>query len=402
MSALQLIVIQTGYTPPRDLKRVSTLALAVGALFFALLIVGLLIDSTQFFRAYLVGFIFWIGITLGSLALLMLQHLTGGAWGVIIRRVLEAATRTLPLMLILFLPILLRLNRIYPWTDRAAMDQVPALREKAAHYLNPAFFMTRAAVYFSIWLLLMLALNALSLQHDRTAERRYAKRLQMISGPGLGILIITITFASIDWVMSLDPAWSSTIYGLIFVAAWSLSALAFAILVMSWLAKREPMNAVVRTSHFHDWGNLLMALVMLWMYFSFSQYLIIWSGNLPEETVWFVARKHGAWGVIALAVVVLQFAFPFLTLLSRAAKKSAERLGTLALLILIMRVVDVIWLIEPSFNRERFHLSWMDIGAPIAIGGIWIATFAWQLQKRSMLPINDPQLEQALTAHAGH
>jgi hypothetical protein len=395
-------MIQTGYTPPRELKRVSTLALAVGALFFALFIVGLLIDRTQFFHAYLVGFIFWIGITLGSMALLMLQHLTGGAWGVIIRRVLEAATRTLPLMLILFLPILLRLNQIYPWTNRAEMDQVPALREKAAHYLNPGFFMTRAAVYFAIWSLMMLALNAFSLQHDRTADRRFAKRLQMMSGPGLGVLIITITFASIDWVMSLDPAWSSTIYGLIFVASWSLSALAFGILVMSWLAKREPMNAVVRTSHFHDWGNLMMALVMLWMYFAFSQYLIIWSGNLPEETTWFVARKHGGWGVIALGIVILQFAFPFLTLLSRAAKKSPQRLGMLALLILITRVVDVIWLIEPSFNRERFHLSWMDVVAPIAMGGIWIATFTWQLQKRSMLPINDPQLEQALTAHEGH
>jgi len=395
-------MVQAAYTPPPELKRVSTLALAVGALFLALFVFGLLIDRAQFFHAYLVGFIFWIGITIGSMALLMLQHLTGGAWGLIIRRVLEAATRTLPLMLILFLPILLRLNLIYPWTNRAEMDQVPALREKAAHYLNPAFFTARALVYFAIWLLMMWLLNAWSLEHDRAANRRVLKRLQMMSGPGLGLLIITITFAAIDWVMSLDPAWSSTIFGLIFVASWSLSALAFGILVMSWLARREPMNAVVRTSHFHDWGNLLMALVMLWMYFAFSQYLIIWSGNLPEETVWYVARKHGGWGVIALGIVILQFAFPFLTLLSRAAKKSPQKLGMLALLILIMRVVDVIWLIEPSFNRERFHLSWMDLAAPIAIGGLWIATFAWQLQKRSLVPVNDPQLEQALTAHAGH
>jgi len=394
--------MQTGYIPPPELKRVSTLALAVGALFLALFVFGLLIDRAQFFHAYLVGFIFWIGITIGSMALLMLQHLTGGAWGLIIRRVLEAATRTLPLMLILFLPILLRLNLIYPWTNRAEMDQVPALREKAAHYLNPAFFTARALVYFAIWLLMMWLLNAWSLEHDRAANRRVLKRLQMMSGPGLGLLIITITFAAIDWVMSLDPAWSSTIFGLIFVASWSLSALAFGILVMSWLARREPMNAVVRTSHFHDWGNLLMALVMLWMYFAFSQYLIIWSGNLPEETVWYVARKHGGWGVIALGIVILQFAFPFLTLLSRAAKKSPQKLGMLALLILIMRVVDVIWLIEPSFNRERFHLSWMDLAAPIAIGGLWIATFARQLQKRSLVPVNDPQLEQALAAHAGH
>ena len=378
------------------------MALVVGAVFSALLVFGLLIDRAQFFQAYLVGFIFWIGITLGSTALLMLQHLTGGAWGLIIRRVLEAATRTLPLMLILFLPILLGLNRIYIWTNKAEMDQVPALREKTAKYLNPAFFTVRAAVYFAIWMVMMWLLNSWSLQHDRTANRGLLKRLQMISGPGLGLLIITITFASIDWVMSLDPAWSSTIYGLIFVASWSLSALAFGILVMSWLARREPMEAVVRTSHFHDWGNLMMALVMLWMYFAFSQYLIIWSGNLPEETVWYVARKHDGWGVIALAIVILQFAFPFLTLLSRAAKNSPQRLGRLALLILIMRVVDVIWLIEPSFNREHFHLSWMDIVAPIAVGGLWIATFAWQLQKRSLVPINDPQLEQALTAHAGH
>jgi hypothetical protein len=395
-------MMQAGYTPPTELKRVSTMALAVGALFFALLVFGFLIDRAQFFHAYLVGFIFWIGITMGSTALLMLQHLTGGAWGLIIRRVLEAASRTLPLMLILFLPILFGLNQIYSWTNKAEMDQVPALREKAAHYLNPAFFTVRAAVYFTIWMLMMWLLNTWSLQNDRTADRRLLKRLQMFSGPGLGLLIITITFAAIDWVMSLDPAWSSTIFGLIFVASWSLSALAFGILVMSWLSRREPMDAVVRTSHFHDWGNLLMALVMLWMYFAFSQYLIIWSGNLPEETVWYVARKHDGWGVIALAIVILQFAFPFLTLLSRAAKNSPQRLGRLALLILIMRVVDVIWLIEPSFNREHFHLSWMDLVAPIAVGGLWIAAFAWQLQKRSLVPLNDPQLEAALTAHAGH
>lgn len=395
-------MIQAGYAPPRELKRVSTLALAVGALFFALLIFGLLVDRTQFFHAYLVGFIFWIGITIGSLALLLLQHLTGGAWGLIIRRALEAATRTLPLMVILFIPILVGLNQIYPWTNRAAMDQVPALKVKADHYLNPAFFMTRAALYFAIWSLMTLVLNWLSLQHDRAADPKMRKRLQMISGPGLGLLIVTITFASIDWVMSLDPAWSSTIYGLIFVASWSLSALAFGILVMAWLAKRNPMNTVVRTSHFHDWGNLMLTLVMLWTYFAFSQYLIIWSANLPEETTWYVARNHGGWGVIALGIVILQFVFPFLTLLSRAAKKSPQKLALLAVLILAMRVVDVIWLVEPSFNRERFQLSWMDLVAPIAIGGLWIATFAWQLQKRALVPINDPQLEQALTAHAGH
>jgi len=395
-------MIQTGYAPPAELTRVRNLALGVGALLFTLFVAGVLIDRAQFFHAYLVGFIFWTGITIGSLALLMLQHLTGGAWGLIIRRVLEASTRTLPLILLLFVPVVVGLNQIYPWTNRAEMNQVPALREKAAHYLNPPFFIGRALVYFAIWSLLAVLLNWLSLQQDRTNDSKLKKRLQVVSGPGLGLLILTITFAAIDWVMSLDPAWSSTIFGLIFVASWSLSALAFGILSMSWLSKREPMNAVVRTSHFHDWGNLLLALVMLWTYFAFSQYLIIWSANLPEETVWYVARKHGGWGVIALGIVILQFVFPFMTLLSRAAKKSPQKLAMLAVLILAMRVVDVIWLIEPSYNREHFHLSWMDFVAPLGMGGLWLATFAWQLQKRSLVPINDPQLEQALEAHAGH
>lgn len=390
-----------GYTPPAELKRLSMSALLVGAVFTLLLVIGAFIDRAQFFHAYLVGFIFWTGITLGSLALLMLQHLTSGAWGLVIRRVLEASTQTLPLMLLLFVPIIFGLKQIYPWTNSSFMNETAALQQKA-HYLNPSFFVLRSVLYFAFWSLLAVLLNWLSLQQDRTGQKRIRKRLQMVSGPGLALLIISITFASIDWVMSLEPKWMSTIFGLIFVAAWSLSALAFSIVVMSWLSKRAPMDRVAQPRHFHDWGNLLLALVMLWTYFAFSQYLIIWSGNLAEETTWYVARKHGGWGVIAIAIVILQFAFPFLTLLSRAAKTSSDRLARLALLILIMRVFDVIWLIEPAFDNEHFHLSWMDIVAPIGFGGLWIAAFAWRLQTRSLVPLNDPNLEQALEHVHGH
>ena len=392
---------QLGYTPPAELRRLSTRALIVGVVFTVLLIIGAFIDRKQFFQAYLVAFIFWAGITLGSLALLMLQHLTGGAWGLVIRRVLEAATRTLPLIIILFVPIILGIKQLYPWTNAALMNTTPALQQKVK-YLNPSFFLIRAAIYFAFWSLLALLLNWLSLEQDRTADKNIRKRLQIVSGPGLGLFIISITFASVDWVMSLEPAWFSTIFGLLFVASWSLSALAFTIIVMSWLHKREPMIRVAQPAHFHDWGNLLLTLVMLWTYFAFSQYLIIWSGNLPEETTWYVARKHGGWGVIAIAIVILQFAFPFLVLLSRAAKKSSERLAWLALLILLMRFVDAVWLIEPAFNQEQFHLSWMDAVAPIAMGGLWLAAFSWQLEKRALVPINDPQLEQALEPAHGH
>jgi hypothetical protein len=389
-----------GFTPPAELNRVTMRALIVGGVFMLLLIIGAFFGGAQFFHAYLVGFIFWIGITLGSLALLMLQHLTGGAWGLVIRRVLEASTRTLPLMLILFIPIIFGLRQIYPWANSAFMNTTPALQQKS-HYLNPSFFIMRSAIYFAFWSLLALALNWFSLEQDRTGKSRIRKRLQMISGPGLALLIFSITFATIDWVMSLEPDWSSTIFGLIFVAAWSLSALSFTIVVMSWLSHRAPMDRVAQPRHFHDWGNLLLALVMLWTYFAFSQYLLIWSGNLAEETVWYVARNHGGWGVIALAIVILQFAFPFLALLSRASKKSADKLAVLAVLILVMRVVDVIWLIEPAFPGHHYGL-WMDVVAPIGIGGLWLATFAWQLQKRALVPLNDPQLEQALEVTHEH
>ena len=395
-------MMQTGYTPPAELTGVRTRALIVGAVFAVILIVGAFINREHFFHSYLVGFTFWIGITLGSLALLMLQHLTGGAWGLVIRRVLEAATRTLPLMLLLFVPVVLGLKHVYPWMDASVMGGSDALQQKAAHYLNPSFFIIRAGVYFAIWSLLAIVLNWWSLQQDRTADSKLRKRMQMVSGPGLGLWVLTVTFAAIDWVMSLDPAWSSTIFGLIFVASWSLSALAFTILVMAWLSRREPMNTVVQRSHFHDLGNLTLALVMLWTYFAFSQYLIIWSGNLPEETTWYVARKHGGWGAIALAIVILQFAFPFMMLLSRAAKKSSQKLALLAVLILVMRLVDAVWLVEPTYSPGKFVLNWMDVVAPIAIGGLWLATFSWQLQKRSLVPINDPQLEQALAPAHGH
>jgi hypothetical protein len=348
-----------------------------------------------------VGFIFWAGITLGSLALLMLQHLTGGAWGVVIRRVLEASTRTLPLIVLLFIPVVVGLKQIYPWMNPAEMN-TEVLRLKVVHYLNPSFFVIRAAIYFALWSVLALLLNWLSLKQDRTAESKFGKQMRMLSGPGLGIFIITVTFAAIDWVMSLDPSWSSTIFGLIFVASWTMSGLAFTVLTSAWLSQRQPMNAVLRPSHFKDLGNLTLTLVMLWTYFAFSQYLIIWSGNLPEETTWYVARKHGGWGAIALAIAILQFAFPFLILLSRATKSSGRKLALLALLILSMRALDVIWLIEPTFNRERFHLSWMDVVAPIAIGGLWLAVFSWQLRQRPLMPINDPQLEQALHPAHGH
>jgi len=402
------VTIVTGgpYNAPPGVARFQRRALIVGAVFTVLFAIGFFMNREQFFHSYLFAFSFWAGISVGSLALLMLQHLTGGGWGLVIRRVLEAGTQTLPLMLILFVPIVLGAHRIYSWTNGRYWAENPALaRGEKSIYLNLSFFTIRAAVYFAIWLALAFFLNRWSLMQDKTADRKFTKRMQVLSGPGMVLFVFTVTFASIDWFMSLDPEWSSTIYGFVFVASWSLSALAFVVAVMAALVKHEPMNSVVGQSHFQDLGKLMLAFVMLWTYFAFSQFLIIWSGNLPEEISWYLSRTRGTWGVIALAVVILHFAFPFLFLLSRSIKRNAGKLIIVAVLILVMRLVDLFWTLAPSFADGQFHLSWMDLIAPIGMGGLWLATFAWALRQRPLIPINDPLYETVLEqkhAHAGH
>src|SRR5215813_4139105 len=283
--------MSTSFNLPLNIKARQGILLAGGAVLFAIFVVGLFLDRRQFFQSYLFGFTFWLGLSVGSLALLMLQHLVSGGWGFVIRRVLEAATRLLPLLAVFFIPVLIGAKWIYVWMDPQKLN-TPALQEKAHGYLNLPFFTIRAIVYFAIWIGLAFLLNRWSAHQDQAGDPLLKKRMSKLSGPGMVILIFSVTFAAIDWYMSITPAWSSTIYGFIFVAAWSLSALAFVIAVMARLSAEAPMRHVVAHLHFHDLGKLLLAIVMLWAYFAFSQYLIIWSGNLPEEIEWYMPRLH--------------------------------------------------------------------------------------------------------------
>ncbi|HEX6730113.1 MAG TPA: hypothetical protein VF074_08890 [Pyrinomonadaceae bacterium] len=397
--------MSTSFNPP-DLSRYHRTALIVGVAFLVILIVWGVFNHQGFHQAYLLGFTFWAGIALGSLALLMLQHLTGGGWGFVIRRTLEASTRTLPLIAVLFVPILLGAHALYPWTHQEEIDKHPVIQAKIA-YLDLQFFSIRAVVYFAVWLTLAFLLNRWSLQQDRTADQQSSKQMRVLSGPGMVLFIFTVTFASVDWYMSLEPEFTSTIYGFIYVASWSVSALAFVIAVVATLSKQEPLKGIVAPLHFHDLGKLLLALVMLWAYFAFSQYLIIWSGNLPEEIGWYLHRTRGTWGVIALTIITLHFAAPFLFLLSRSLKRDPQKLVIVALLILVMRYVDSMWMLVPAFNAEHDHFGLLDvvmsIVSALALGGLWLAMFIWQLNKRSLIPINDPQYESVLEqAHAGH
>ena len=394
----------TSFNPP-DFSRYQTRALVGGIVGLVLLLISLVIDRKLFFQAYLVGFTFWAGIAIGSLALLMLQHLTGGGWGLVIRRVLEAATRTLPLVVALFIPIVIGSHPLYEWTNAEVLESHPVVKFKEP-YLNLPFFTVRAAIYLGVWLLLSFLLNKWSLEQDRTGDGKFAKNMRVLSGPGMVLFIFTVTFAAIDWFMSLEPEWFSTIYGLIYVASWGLSALAFTIAVMAWLSKDEPMNRIVAPLHFHDLGKLLLAMVMLWAYFAFSQYLIIWSGNLPEEIEYYLIRIHGAWGAIIVTVAILHFGAPFLFLLSRDLKRDPHKLVFVALLVLVMRVIDLLWMLLPAFTLEHFSLKHLAFAlvSTIGVGGLWLWFFFWQLGKRALIPINDPQFESVMEQQhaAGH
>ncbi len=342
----------------------------------------------QLFRSYLVAYLFWLGIALGCLPLLMLHHLVGGAWGFVVRRILEAGTRTLPLMLLLFVPLLLGIHSLYEWSHSDVLTNDQVLQAKHA-YLNVPFFIIRAAIYFFVWMAVAFLLNRWSAEQDATGNPVLVRRFQLLSAPGIVVYSLAITFASIDWGMSLEPHWFSTIYGMLFIVGQALTALAFVIPVAGFLAESPPVSDVMTPDVLQDLGNLLLTFVMLWAYIAFSQYLIIWSGNLPEEIPWYLHRGTNGWQWVAAFLALFHFAIPFLLLLGRANKRSKTFLGAIAAAVLLMRWVDMYWLIAPSFSPNvGIHL--FDIVLFALIGGVWLHVFWKQLTKRALLPLRDP------------
>jgi hypothetical protein len=366
-------------------------ALIVGVAGFVACVLGAFMNTAEFYRSYLLGFLYWFAIALGSLAILMLQHLVGGVWGYVIQRVLEAASRTLPLMLVLFLPVLFGLRHLYIWAqpDVVAKDEI--LRHKEL-YLNVPFFLVRTALYFAVWIALTFLLNKWSVERDRSGASGMTLRIRRLSAAGIGLYVLTMTFAAIDWGMSLEPHWFSTIYGLLFVVGQGLATWAFVIVILARLAERPPLAGVVTPGHFHDLGNFLLAFTVLWAYIAFSQFLIIWSANLPEEIPWYVHRIQNSWQAVAFIVLIFHFFVPFLLLLSRRTKRQADMLVKVAALMLFMRLVELLWLVGPAFHAEGFYVHWMYVIAPIAIGGVWLAAFLRELKGRPLLPAYDERI----------
>lgn len=356
---------------------------------------GWFLNPAQFFQSYLPAYMFVLGATNGCLALAMIHQLSGGTWGVVTRRIIGAATRVLPVLTVLFLPIVLGMPHLYEWTHADAVTADDILTHKAG-YLNTPFFILRAALYFAVWNGVTFLLNKWSLEQDRTGDPATGRRMQALSGGGLVLYALTMTFASFDWLMSLDPHWVSTIYGILIMGGQGLTALAVIVITLEWLSRREPLNTIAVPQHFHDLANLLLAFVMLWAYFSFSQYLIIYSGNLPEEITWYVHRLHTSWRFIGVFLVVVHFAVPFLLLLSRTLKREPQVLVKVAIGIVVVRVVDLFWLVAPQFHQDRLSISWMDVVLPLSLGALWIGCFLWQLRGRAILPLYDPQFTEAL------
>lgn len=388
-------------TPP-IIKTIGKRSLIIGGIATLIALYIAFTNPTAFFRGYLISYMDWLGVALGSMAIVMVRHMTGGGWGTVIRRVLGASMRTMPLMILLFIPMLFAVSRLYPWAMPAESIANPAIREHLEKhpfilhdYLNYRGFVIRAIIYFAIWFLLQYLLSKFSFEHNKPPFADKSNRFKVVSAPGIILYTLTLSFAVIDWVMSLDPSWISTIYGLIFLAGQLISALAFAIVIERILFNYEPMKTLLKPSYVHDHGNFMLAFIMVWAYFSFSQWLIIWAGNLPDEITWYFRRLHGGWEYVGLFLVIFHFAVPFFFLLFRYIKRDVTRLVWIATWMLVAHYIDLFWHIEPSFSQS-FTVTLADLVIPFAMGGIWMAYFCHNLSSQPLVPAFDATAQDVL------
>ena len=395
---------------PPIVKTIGQRALIVGVVFGLGAIALAFTRPEEFYRGYLLGYMDWLGVALGSMAIVMVRHLTGGGWGTVIRRVLGAAMRTLPIMAVLVIPILIAVgqHQMYPWlkpldaiTDPHIKEHLEKHKFILQSYLTSTGFIIRAIIYVAIWNLLSFLLSLWSKQTDKPGAPDNTGKFKAVAGPGLILYGFTISFAAIDWLMSLDPSWISTIFGLIILAGELISAMCFAIVVERILVEYKPMSEMLKPDFVHDHGKWTLAFIMLWAYFSFSQWLIIWAGNLPNEITFYLKRIHNGWGYVAVFLAFFHFCIPFVILLSRPFKRDVRKLVWLAVWLLCMRFVDLFWIVEPNFSTN-FHVTPADIVVPIAIGCIWIFFFCRNLSALPLLPAYDVSAEDVFEPHPTH
>jgi hypothetical protein len=387
--------MSSGASDRPELARAGWRALTVGVVALAVCAVAAPASPTQFFRAYLAAYLFYLGIALGSMVLLMVYHLTSGSWGLVIRRILEAAMRTLPLMALLFLPIAFGVRYLYIWAQPSMVAISPKLQYQQ-FYLQPKLFWIRAAIYFALWLVMAFWLGRWSRAEDRTGNPRLAWKSQQLSAFGAVIYGISLHFAAVDWAMSLQPVFHSTIWGPLFATGQLLSALAWALVVLAWLIRRPPIDEVASLQVRNDLGSLLLTLLILWAYMAWFQFMLVWIANMPVDVVWYVPRTSPAWKAVMWAIFVLHFVVPFFLLLMRTVKRNSRAVAWIAGLILFMQLAFIYYQVMAQPSADSLGQHWMDFLTPIGIGGIWLACFLRQLSRQPLLPLNDYNRETAL------
>jgi len=370
-------------------------ALIIGIVGLAIAAIGFTVDRQHFFFAYLTAFTFWVSIALGALFFTMLHHLTNASWSAVVRRIAENLMAPLPWLFLLFIPILFGLHDLYEWShaDAVAAD---ALLQKKAGFLNPTFFTIRTVFYFVVWAGLAHLLYKTSISQDGGNRPEHIRKMRAISAPGMIIFAITTTFAGWDWLMSLEPHWYSTIFGVYFFSGGLWAILAAIVLAVGALQRRGALKSEITVEHYHDLGKLMFGFTIFWTYIGFSQYFLQWYANIPEETVWYLQRWEGSWKAVSMVILFGHFVLPFVVLLFRGVKRSPRLLSGIAVYFLVMHWVDQYWMAFPTLNRDGAHFSWMDIAAVVGIGGIFVWAFWSKLVSRPVVPIGDPRLEESI------
>src|SRR5438477_615524 len=376
------------------LSRLQLACLIIGLLFLLITALGAFTDRRQFFFSYLFACLFWLGLSLGCFTVTMIHQLTGGRWGYPTRRFLEAGFMVLPLMLLLFIPIFFGLSDLYPWAREAEAASDPILRHRHG-YENVWAYILRAVMFFLLWIWMSGCLRRWSLEQDAKLDATPTRKARVLSGPGIVIFSLLGTFAYVDWIMSLETRWFSTMFAVIILIGQILVAYAFSIIMLAVFRNQEPFATTVNRTHYHHLGNLLLTFVLFWTYISFGQLLIVYSGDLPQEVDWYLHRIAGNWKWMVGALALFHFFLPFFLLLFRTVKQHPISLTILAGLLFAMHIVDTYWLVMPSLHPGGVSISWLDFAVPIGIGGLWLSFFLSRLKAAPLLPQNDPGLQFA-------
>jgi hypothetical protein len=352
-------------------------------------------DPKQFVFSWLVSFLFFLGLALGALFFVLIQYATQGGWGIVVRRIAETTFATIPVMAVLFLPLLPGLPHLYEWAVPGAAEHDALLRWKAP-YLNVPFFLARAALYFVCWSAIALVYYRRSRSQDATGDPAVSVRLRRLAGPALIVLGLTQTFAAVDWIMSLTPHWYSTIFGVYFFAGAFVGFIALLSIVSVAMRRAGLLDTVISAEHLHDIGKLLFAFTAFWAYIAFSQFFLIWYANLPEETIWYKARLEGSWATVSLLLMAGHFGVPFFFLMGRAVKRRGTTLAAGGAWLLAMHYVDLYWQVMPTLHPGGVRPSALDLAAFLAVGGSVVAAATWLMRRQALVPLRDPRLAESL------